>query len=97
MLEKKYYILWTAYFDRRKTRSEGRKVPLSLAVDNPTIKDLEKAVAKLGLEYVVERDKAYPRDWFESKGRILVLKESFKGNKNKLLKEVAKILKQFKK
>ena len=74
MDEKKAWILWPEYFDAGRTRASGRKVKKELAVANPTIEMLEKAVQKLGAEYSVQAEKAYPGAWYDKKGRILVEK-----------------------
>ncbi|HTY46163.1 MAG TPA: signal recognition particle subunit SRP19/SEC65 family protein [Methanomassiliicoccales archaeon] len=72
MDEEKAWVLWPEYFDASRTRAAGRKVKKSLAVANPNLEMLEKAVQKLGLEYKVEAEKAFPGAWYEKKGRLLV-------------------------
>jgi len=74
MDEKKAWVLWPEYFDAGRTRSSGRKVKKELAVPNPTVEMLEKAVQKLDIEYSVQAEKAYPGAWYDRKGRILVEK-----------------------
>lgn len=66
------WVLWPEYFDVNRKRSEGRKVRRSMAVNDPTVDLLAKAVEKLGLQFKIERDKAYPGNWWSKKGRILV-------------------------
>jgi len=61
---KKAIILWTVFFDSSRSRSEGRKLPKSLCVRNPTVEELEEAVKQLGFEYEVAKDKKYPRIWY---------------------------------
>ncbi|RLE82649.1 MAG: signal recognition particle protein Srp19 [Thermoprotei archaeon] len=92
MRNRDYYILWPVYFDKNRSRREGRRVPLNLAVENPSVDEISFAVKKMGLEPVVERDKAHPTTWFELKGRVLVRKDSYKFNKNHLVRNVGKIL-----
>jgi len=87
MEQRKWIVVWPLYFDKRRSRSEGRRVPLSLSIEKPTLHDLIKAIEKLGLKYVVEEDKRHPSTWFESSGRILVEKRY---PKTKLLKLIAK-------
>ncbi len=74
MDEKKAWVLWPEYFDAGRTRASGRKVKKDLAVPNPTLEMLEKAVQKLELEYAVQAEKSYPGAWYDKKGRMLVEK-----------------------
>jgi len=64
-------VLWPAYFDAGLTRSEGRRVPMDLAVDEPTVDEIADAVQQVGYDAVIEREKAYSRE-FETRGRVLV-------------------------
>lgn len=79
MDEKKAWVVWPEYFDAALTRAQGRKVKKALSIASPTLEMLEKAVQRLGLEYKVESDKAYPGDWYEKRGRVLVDKKISKG------------------
>ncbi|ADC70322.1 Ribonucleoprotein complex SRP, Srp19 component [Methanocaldococcus sp. FS406-22] len=84
-------IIWPAYIDKKKSRKEGRRVPEDLAIENVKLKDIEKALKKLGLEPKVYRDKRYPRQHWEICGCIEV---DYKGNKLQLLKEICKTIKR---
>ena len=64
-------VLWPAYFDAGLTRSEGRRVPMDLAVDEPTVDEVADAVQQVGYDAVIERDKTYSRE-FDPRGRVLV-------------------------
>ncbi len=66
------WSVWPEYFDKSRSRAEGRKVNRRLAVHSPTLEGLEKAVRALGLEYRVESGKLYPANWPHSEGRIRV-------------------------
>jgi len=68
------WVLWPEYFDASRSRDQGRKVKRSLAVKEPTVELITKAVEKLGLEYKVETEKSYPSNWHGHKGRVLVQK-----------------------
>lgn len=65
-------VLWPAYFDAALSRSEGRRVPLEQAVEEPSVDELARAVQQVGYDAVIERDKAYPREGYEARGRVLV-------------------------
>ncbi|RLG56733.1 MAG: signal recognition particle protein Srp19 [Candidatus Hydrothermarchaeota archaeon] len=67
-------ILWPSYFDSRKKRSGGRRVPKDQAVEKPTAEELFKAVSSLGLDAVILQDKAYPSSWWEHEGCVSVEK-----------------------
>jgi len=64
-------VLWPAYFDAGLTRSEGRRVPTDLAVDEPTVDEIADAVQQVGYDAVIEREKTYSRE-FDTRGRVLV-------------------------
>ncbi|MDD1768898.1 MAG: signal recognition particle subunit SRP19/SEC65 family protein [Methanomassiliicoccales archaeon] len=68
------WVLWPEYFDASRSRDQGRKVKRSLAVKEPSVELITKAVEKLGLEYKVETEKSYPSNWHGHKGRVLVQK-----------------------
>jgi signal recognition particle subunit SRP19 len=85
---KPFIIMWPQYFEAKKTRSEGRRLPQNLAVDKITIKEIVNAANKLGYEIQVEPHLKYPREWWETSGRILVNTKGKK--KSKVLKEIAK-------
>jgi signal recognition particle subunit SRP19 len=89
MDEKKAWVLWPEYFDAGRTRAAGRKVKKELAVPNPTLEMLEKAVQKLDLAYAAQPEKSYPGAWFDKKGRILVEKTV---PKPQLLAEIGEVL-----
>jgi signal recognition particle subunit SRP19 len=78
--------IWSVYLDRHKSREEGRKISLKEALEAPTLAEIEKAAERLGLEPKVEKEKAYPREWWGTSGRVLVKKTK---PKSLLLKELA--------
>ncbi len=85
-----FMIIWPSYIDKNKSRREGRRVPKNLAVENPSLKEIENALKKLGLDPIIHREKRYPRQHWEICGCVEV---DYKGNKLKLLKEICKIIK----
>ncbi len=76
-------IFWPAYFDQNITRSKGRKLPSKLSAPDVTLNILEKAAESAGLEYEVEPEKRYPKDWAEAKGYIVIANDE--GHKKKRL------------
>lgn len=93
MREKEEMIIWPQYLDKELSVSEGRKVPLEYAVKDPTVNKIEKALKRLGIKCITEKDKAYPGKWYEKSGRVLVSKEH---NKNELLKKIGSEFKNMK-
>ncbi|KAK3371554.1 signal recognition particle, Sec65/Srp19 subunit [Lasiosphaeria ovina] len=70
-----YQCLYPVYFDARRSRAEGRRVPKSLAVLNPLATEIVNACAALRLPTVLEAGRLHPKDW-ANPGRVKVaLKE----------------------
>lgn len=80
-------IIWPSYIDAQKSKKEGRRISRSDATASPTLGEIQSAVEKLGMRPVVEKEKAYPKEWWGSKGRILIEKNK---QKNKVLREIAR-------
>lgn len=66
-------IIWPAYLDSRKSRSEGRRIPVDTSVSDPSVQEIAKAVKQIGYDVTVEPEKSYPRSWWEGKGRVRVM------------------------
>lgn len=81
-------VIWPAYLDAERTRSEGRRVADALAVESPTLDEIAEAVQQVGYDAVIERDYAYPRRPWESEGRVLV-KHADDATKSDLVQAVA--------
>ncbi|PSQ17453.1 signal recognition particle protein Srp19 [Halobacteriales archaeon QS_8_69_26] len=64
--------IYPAYLDRNCTRSEGRRVPEDVAVEDPTVEEIAKAVQQVGYDAVIERDVSYSREHWQDRGRVLV-------------------------
>ncbi len=87
MRRERYIVLWPVYFDSRRPRRKGRRVPRSLAVPNPKLDELIRALNNLGIsDVIIEEDKRYPHHWWEPSGRVSVPKVM---SKSLLLKKVA--------
>lgn len=84
--DKDKLIVWPVYLDATKSRGEGRILPLKESVKSPTLKEIEKAASELSLAPMVEMDKAYPKSWWSTDGRVLVNK---KGPKSIVVKQIA--------
>jgi signal recognition particle subunit SRP19 len=89
---KPFILFWPQYFDSKRTRAQGRRVPIKYAIDRVTAKDLNNSARKLGYNTQLETGYKYPRTWWDDSGRIAV---DVKGKKKStVLIEIAKELKQ---
>jgi len=64
-------VIWPAALDAGRSRSEGRRVSLELAVEDPTVDEIARAVQQVGYDARIERDVTYPRE-YDPRGRVLV-------------------------
>lgn len=87
----KAWVLWPEYFDVRRTREQGRRVKKSLAVTDPQMVNIVKAVEKMGLGWKLEDAKSYPGAWWNKQGLLLVENSM---PKSALLLKVAEELKR---
>lgn len=71
-IPKHYQCLYPVYFDKSRTRAEGRKVGTELAVENPLAREIVDAAQMLGLQVGFEPEKLHPKDW-ANPGRVRVL------------------------
>ncbi|WP_255170758.1 signal recognition particle subunit SRP19 [Natrononativus amylolyticus] len=81
-------VIWPAYLDAALSRADGRRVPEELAVEEPTVDEIAKAVQQIGYDAVVERDKAYSRESWLQRGRVVV-RGAEDSTKNDLVQAVA--------
>ncbi|MFW9772263.1 MAG: signal recognition particle subunit SRP19/SEC65 family protein [Promethearchaeota archaeon] len=89
---KPYTIFWPQYFDLKKTRAGGRRVPRKFAIEKVHSNDLYNAAKGLGYDVQHETQYKYPRAWWDDPGRIII---DLKGKKkSKVLIELAKELKK---
>jgi signal recognition particle subunit SRP19 len=83
-------VIYPAYLDADLTRARGRRVPQELAVADPDVEEIARAVQQVGYDAVVERDATYSRE-YEPRGRVLVQNADDAG-KSDLLQAVAAYL-----
>lgn len=87
-------VIWPNYIDAQKSKREGRRIPKSDAIASPTLGEIQGAAEKLELHPVLEKEKAYPREWWGAKGRILIEKNK---QKNKAMREIAREIRRMRK
>ena len=81
-------VIWLDYFNSGFSRAEGRRVPINMAVRNPSITELEEAVKRSG--YVYESYKAFhPKRMFIRSNYISI---KLKKPKTKIIREIASSL-----
>ncbi len=89
---KPFIIFWPQYFDAKRSRAEGRRIPKKFAIDKINTNDIVKAAKHLGYDAHSEKGYKYPRTWWDDPGRVSI---DTKGkNKSKVLIEVAKEIKK---
>ena len=87
---KNYQCIYPVYFDKTRSRDEGRRVKKEDAVENPLARGIVDALRHVGeelgvgLQIVFEPSKTHPKDW-ANPGRVRVLvKEDGKCVSNKI-------------
>ncbi len=91
--EKKVCVVWTVNLDKKKSRSEGRKIPKRFAVPNVRLSELVEACKLLGIDCIPE-NKKYPRCWWEEGGRVIIPKTK---KKTQIMIELAKAISEIRK
>ncbi|MFX0035121.1 MAG: signal recognition particle subunit SRP19/SEC65 family protein [Candidatus Hermodarchaeota archaeon] len=85
---KPFLIFWPQYFDAKRSRSNGRRIPRKFAIEKINLEDIAKAARNLGYNAEIERNYKYSRTWWDDPGRILIDTKGKK--KDKVILEVAK-------
>ncbi len=80
-------VVWPAELDSNKSRSQGRRLGKSQAVQAPRLDELELAARKLSFEPQVSPNSALPSRWWEKTGYVLVKRGD--RSRSKVLKDLA--------
>jgi signal recognition particle subunit SRP19 len=80
-------VIWPAYLDAGLSRSEGRRVPQTVAVPEPTVDEIARAAGQVGYDAAIEREKTYPRE-YAPRGRVLI-QDADDDGKSDLLQAIA--------
>ena len=80
-------VVWAAAIDSTKSRSQGRRLTKSQAVQGPRIDELEAAARKLSFDPEVSPKAAIPSSWWEKTGYVSVKRGD--RPRSKLLKDLA--------
>ena len=90
--QRKTWIIYPEYFDKNKSRSNGRKVPKRLTVKNPHVEDIADILDGMDVPNRMEKHASHPAHWYEENGRIIIPKQ--KEKKLEFLKKLSKKLQQ---
>ncbi|MHB1435389.1 MAG: signal recognition particle subunit SRP19/SEC65 family protein [Thermoplasmata archaeon] len=69
-----HLYVYPAYLERTASRQGGRRVPVSLALEQASREEIEAAARRLGFTAAGEPTKQYPRAAFEAAGRVKIQK-----------------------
>lgn len=58
----RWICIYPAYLNSKKTVAEGRKVPVKIAVENPTISEIKDVLVNAGFPVELEANKVFPRE-----------------------------------
>jgi signal recognition particle subunit SRP19 len=79
---KDFQCIYPVYFDKNRSRKEGRRVGIEQAVENPMAREIVNACGRLRLETLFEPAKMHPKDW-ANPGRVKI---RLKGGNNSTIK-----------
>ncbi len=79
-------VIWPAYVDGTKSRSQGRIISKKDSISSPELDEIKRAAEMLGLYPEIEPDKAYPKSAWETSGRVII---DYKGPKSLIAKKIA--------
>ena len=82
-------IIWPCYFDKNKSRANGRKIAKKLSLEKPDLEKIAKAAKTLGLNPIIEKNASHPDTSWRKDGRIIV---DNKDVKTKIIFQIAKLL-----
>jgi signal recognition particle subunit SRP19 len=85
MVMEKERILYPCYFNRTLKRGMGRRVAQSQGVEHPTVKDITRALKKLGIEHRIGEG-SHPSHWMRKEGHVVA---DWSEGKEQLIRKVA--------
>jgi signal recognition particle subunit SRP19 len=81
-----FLIVWPAHLDSSKTRGQGRRLPVSRAVKQPSLKEVWQAAMSLGYSPETKEKAALSGSPWEKTGYVTVKKKS---QRSSVLKGIA--------
>jgi signal recognition particle subunit SRP19 len=89
---KPFTIIWPQYFDIKRSRAKGRRVPKKFAVERINASEIATVAKRLGYEAHYEKEYRYPKSWWDDPGRIIL--DTQGKIKSKIIIDLAKELKR---
>ncbi len=80
-------VVWPAALDSTKSRSQGRRIPKSQAIQAPRVDELDLAAKRLSFNPEVSASSAPPSRWWEKTGYVAIKRGD--RARSKTLKELA--------
>ncbi len=74
--ERKTWVIYPEYFDKRFSRSGCRRIPKALAINKPTIDEISDILGSYDIPNRKEKDASHPSTWYENNGRIIIAKQN---------------------
>ncbi|XP_037054758.1 signal recognition particle 19 kDa protein-like [Peromyscus leucopus] len=71
----RFICIYPTYLNNKKTIAEGRRIPISKAVENPTATEIQDVCSAVGLNAFLEKNKMNSREWnrdVQYRGRVQV-------------------------
>lgn len=69
---KDWEVMYPVYFNKDRSHSEGRRVPIEYAVEDPVSQTLIEALKSISIPAVLEPERTHPKDW-ANPGRVRYL------------------------
>ena len=60
----RWVCIYPCYLNSKKSLAEGRKVPMSIAVENPTVAEIKDILINAGFKMAIE-NKVHPRELYK--------------------------------
>ncbi len=89
--KRKTWVIYPEYFDKRLSRSQGRRVPTEYSVSNPKTEEIRDILNSYNIPNRVEGNEHHPATWYEQNGRVLISKQNIP--KQSFLKKMGEKLK----
>ena len=86
-----FRIVYPQYFDQKRSRSQGRRIPKELASRAPIESDLTSILDGLKLGYLVQDGATFPQEHAKKSFRVVVFTST---RKSSLLNEIARKLRE---
>uniref|UniRef100_A0A2K5Q666 Signal recognition particle 19 kDa protein n=1 Tax=Cebus imitator TaxID=2715852 RepID=A0A2K5Q666_CEBIM len=59
----RFICIYPAYLNNKKIITEGRRIPISKAIENSTATEIQDVCSAVGLNVFLQKNKMYSREW----------------------------------